>query len=233
MNQSLNSLWRVMQPPLLGGPEMPDAETTAAYKLAVADPVVQRRIAACVNELAQLVKEAGAEHFAAAAVQGAATLDATTPAQWLETQLNMLRTEIELTRKERSVATERRRAENAAAQPLIDAVSRVAQDAASQREALLRRLDALRRHESSQSRWTQLRAAGLTEEEIARLALKPEEQDPEQQAVLLRRRIPELDAQLAKCRAYAEDPLHDPEHVRGLGFDGLVDAQLALRATAA
>jgi hypothetical protein len=100
-----------------------------------------------------------------------------------------------------------------------------------EREAMLRRLDTLRSTAPRPSRIQALRAAGLGDEEISRLNIEPAEEE-ERQAAEWRQRIAVLDAQLAKCRAYGEDPLHDPEHVRGLLSDELIDAQLA-RSTAA
>lgn len=232
MTQSLNpSIWRVLLPPVLGGAEMPDVETTNAYKLAAADPAVERLIDLCVNELMQLVKGAGADHFAHAAVQGAATLEGT-PAQWLEVQLGMLRAEIELTRKERATAADRRRAEREAAKPLFDAVSRLSVAAATERDAVLGRLQARSSDSPKKSRWTELRAAGLSDEQLARLDLRDEDAAEAEQVRQAQARLAVLDAQLVKCLAYSEDPLHDPEHVRGLGFDDLVDAHLAIVATA-
>lgn len=232
MTKPLNpSLWRVLLPPLLGGAQTPDPETAAAFKQAVADPAVQRLIATCVNELLQLVRQGGADHFLHAAVQGAATLE-TTPGEWLEVQLGMLRAEIEQARKERCVAVDRRRAEYEAAKPLTDAVNRVSMQFTLERDNLLRRLEVHRSNAPRESRWTKLRAAGLSDDEISRLDLKAEDQDQERQAAEWRERIAALNAQIAKCVAYGQDPLHDPEQVRGLGFDHLVDAQLS-RATAA
>lgn len=233
MNQSLNPSWRVLLPAMLGGTELPDPESTAAYKLAVTDPEVQRLLAACVNELVQLVQEAGADHFATAAVQGAATLDATTPAQWLETQIGMLRAEIDAAKKERATAMQRRRAEAERRRPLVDAVNRVGAGASAERQALVRHLEALRGNGPRRSRWNELRSVGLTEEQIAKLDLPSQDTDEDHQREKLRRRIAELDAQLAKIRTYGEDPLHDPEHVRGLGFDDIVDTQVAAATAAA
>lgn len=233
MTQSLNpSIWRVLLPPVFGATEAPDAQTARAYKIAAADPKVFLLTRQCVNELLRLVNEAAHDHMLHAAVMGAATGD-TTPAQWLEVQLGMLRAEIELSGKERATAADRRRAERDAARPLFEAVNRVSFAATSERDALLRRLQAQRADAPRKSRWTELRGAGLSEEEIARLELKPEDAEEERQATAWRERIAALDAQLAKCRAYGEDPLHDPGHVRGLGFDDLVDAHRAGTAVAA
>lgn len=233
MTQATNpSPWRVLLPPMLGAGELPDVETAAAFKRAIADPAVTRLIGLCAGELGQLVREGAAEHFAHACVQGSATGD-TTPVQWLEVQLGMLRAEVNLARKERAVAAERRHAERDASKPLFEAVNAMSRAATAERESLLARLQTRASGAPRKSRWTELRAAGLSDEEISRLELRDEDAEEARQANQWRERIATLDAQLAKCRAYYDDPLHDPEHVRGLGFDNLVDAQLAQAASAA
>jgi hypothetical protein len=230
---SSQSLWRSLLPHTMGSVDVPDAETARAYKLAVADASVRSLVFACANELKQLVEEGASEHFMHAAIQGAAMIE-TTPAEWLKTQLGMLRAEIESVRHEGRCAKDRRLQENQARKPLADAVDRLGLAAQQERETLSRRLaDALGSKIAKKARHQELREAGLSEAEISALKLPPEDQAEEEQRALVRQRIAILDEQLARCKAYAVDPLHDPEHARGLGFDDLVDAQLADKAVVA
>jgi hypothetical protein len=220
MTQSANpSLWRTLFPAMLGGSELPDAETIKAYKIAAADPNVVRLIGACTSELVRLVTEGGAEHMMHAAVQGAALGDIT-PAQWLENQLGMFRSEIELVRKERKLTADRRRAEVVSLKRLSDAVQRFTMKASAERDALMARVRSAELGGEQPSRWTELRAAGLTDEEIRRVGL-PLDRDAQVKA--WRDQLAMLDQRLAKCAAFRADPLRDPEHVRGLGFDDLID----------
>lgn len=75
----------------------------------------------------------------------------------------------------------------------------------------------------------ELRAAGLSDGEIALLSLPPQQQAEDAEAAAIRGRLGVLNEQIVKCEAYGKDPLHDPQHVRGLGFDDLVDSQLAIK----
>jgi uncharacterized small protein (DUF1192 family) len=219
-----SSLWRVLLPHTMGDTDPPDAPTARAYKLAAADAEVRTLILMCVNELRNLVDEGAAEHFLHAAVQGAATLDST-PIDWLKTQIGMLRAEIDKVKQERQRATKRRLQEVQARKPLTDLVQRLSVAATNERDALGRQLDALRGEAPRKSRHQELRAAGLNDEQIATLRLPPEQAAEDEQVAAIRERIAVLEGQLAKYTGYEVDPLHDPERLRGLGFDELIDAQ--------
>lgn len=237
MNQPIapinSSLWRVMLPPLLGSEQPPDAPTMDAYRLAASDPAVRKLTCACVAELTRLVARGGADHFLHAAIQGAA-IEGTTPVQWLQVQLGMLLSEIELVKKEAVTAASRRRADHASIAPLANAVYQLNTSAVAEGESIQRKLYALRQGSNqvkAAERIDGLRAAGVSDADIEKLGYTPPV-GVEHEVSALRQRALELDSILARCRAYSEDPLHDPEHVRGLVSDDLVDAQLARVTTA-
>lgn len=235
--QSVNpSIWRTLLPAILGAAEAADGETINAHRLASADPAVVKLASLCVSELARLVQDGGYEHFISGSIQGGAVAEVT-PAQWLETQLGMLRAEIDLLKRERQTAKDRWREAAERARPLVLAVGELSMKAEATRNAAMRHLDGLARSArepvSNMARYETLLAAGLTRDQMntvmpgiqeaaTELPAQREEQVTKFQAM-----AQEAERVLVAVKAWADDPLHDVAHLRGIGLDHLVEAQSA------
>ncbi|MDB5957521.1 hypothetical protein [Ramlibacter sp.] len=230
-----NSLWRFLHGPLTGGAVLPDVETVRAHKLAVADREVTRLAQSCAYELTRLVEQGALEHFLTGATYGSAALE-TTPAEWLRVELGKLQAEQQTLKQEGQTAVGRRRAEMERSAPLTRAVGELDFRMTAARGGALRTLDALLRSAREPvrniSRWQQLLAAGLTVHQMSEVmpgvesaaAQTAAERDAEVQKH--QETLRNADTVLKAIKCWHDDPLHDAEHLRGIGIDDLVDAQI-------
>lgn len=109
--------------------------------------------------------------------------------------------------------------------PLALAVGRLSSEKAVERSMLENHITAAKSCHadaaSSTARYTNLKAAGLTDTQIVSLGI----QSPSVTLQELRDRAVEVDRILEQCAAFSADPYKSGSHLKGLGFDELIEAQ--------
>lgn len=111
--------------------------------------------------------------------------------------------------------------------PLRLAVSRRIDELGHQRADAVRRAEALgsSKSDESRSKYSSLRAGGLTDAQIASLA--PDEANPNERLRAVQQRIAEIDVALVPLWAFANDRYFDVAPLEGQGFDDLIEARKA------
>jgi hypothetical protein len=226
---------RTLLPHIQGGTEAPDVQTANAYTEIAADPAVRKLAMQCRRECEALIQEAGYEHFIAATVMGTA-MHGCTPAEWLESELELIRAEAAAIKEEHARASARRRAEKDSRRPLEDAISKRQFAAQARKEGARRLLSELARPRRQErtgenlDRWNALVQAGMTPEQIRLVGDDrggvgdPAEAESErlQRAESHRIAVHEADRLLEAIAAWRADPLRRIEHLRGVGLDDLL-----------
>lgn len=221
--------------PLFGESDLPDEQTGDAYRVACKDPAVRGLAARCCAALRQLTDETGFAHYLRLSVEMGATQDQT-PADWLRGELARIDSERDHWRQELTVDQARRRAELERTQVLRAAVGALATKAEAEQAGIINQIDALSRKAlpPEASKYAALRDVGLSHDQIQSLGIPAGVTGTERQerADALRTRLPALKNVIAKCSAFALDPLFRPEHLSGLGLDDLIAASTAQGAEA-
>lgn len=111
--------------------------------------------------------------------------------------------------------------------PLTSAVSDRLAQATSERQSLIRQLQALQNAAAlpvdGGARYEALRALHLNDQQIAALGVHEPDRDFDAKQAALRERLPALNAEIAQLEAFSTDPLKRGHHLAGLGFEALIE----------
>jgi hypothetical protein len=209
---------RTLLPSVLGSTEAPDEQTANAYAVLSADPAVRKLAMQCRRECEALIRRAGYEHFLAATVMGTA-MHGCTPAEWLESELELIRAEAAAIKAERARANARRQEIKDRLRPLSDEIARRSMHYPEVRKRLLEKVQLS--EGARTSTWKKFREAGLTDAEINAKGVEPTIATVDG----WRARIKEIERELAIFAKWSADPLHNVEILRSVeGLDQFLPA---------
>ena len=215
--------------PLALNGTLPHAEVARICAI-YGDPKVQRLADQLCGARAHLAEVAAYRGGIAEAIEVAGSAGGSV----VESLLRLIREakdEIQAARADHDVHDAVRKARNELLRPLAVAVGSLSSSLSMERQGLQSRIDAgMGAHTPAESsRYTALRAAGLSDVQISDLGVE----SPEVGILALRDRAAVVDSMLAQCMAFGADPFKSPEHLAGLGFDTLIETRTAAEQASA